>query len=141
MKGIFFACHILLLAGAWSKAPAQYSFDLYDTNKGLPQNSITGLALFHDGYIWVTNNDGLARFDGVRFTGFNKCTNPEFTTNRLTGAFENKSNKPWKTAAYSFTKTVALKPDSIPTYLRSQFYDDDAGGPMLAKVKCNCLNE
>src|SRR5215471_13894301 len=117
------------------KANAQYRFDLYDTSKGMPQNSVTGLALSHDGYLWLTTNDGLARFDGVRFTVFNKGTNPEFSTNRLSSAFEDKSHRIWcnrEDGSVLFYKdgrfTVALKPNQIRTLGRTPFFDDPAGG-------------
>jgi len=86
---------VLVICSVWSTARAQYRFDLYDTSKGMPQNSVTGLVLSHDGYLWLTTNDGLARFDGVRFTVFNKGTNPEFSTNHLAAAFEDKSHRIW----------------------------------------------
>jgi signal transduction histidine kinase/ligand-binding sensor domain-containing protein len=38
--------------------------------QGLPQNSVRALAQGHDGYLWVGSDDGLARFDGVRFVSF-----------------------------------------------------------------------
>ena len=86
---------VLFICGVWPTARAQYRFDLYDTGKGMPQNSVTGLALSHDGYLWLTTNDGLARFDGARFTVFNKSTSPEFTTNRVGAAIEDKSHRIW----------------------------------------------
>jgi len=37
-----------------------------------------------DGYLWMTTFDGLARFDGVRFTVFDKSNTPALSNNRLT---------------------------------------------------------
>jgi signal transduction histidine kinase/ligand-binding sensor domain-containing protein len=42
-------------------------FRLWQREQGLPQNSVHALAQTHDGYIWVGSDDGVARFDGVRF--------------------------------------------------------------------------
>ena len=126
---------VLFICGVWSTARAQYRFDLYDTGKGMPQNSVTGLALSHDGYLWLTTNDGLARFDGVRFTVFNKGTNAEFSTNRLAAAFQDKSHRIWfqsEDGSVLFYKdgrfTVALKPNEIQNQGRSPLLDDGAGG-------------
>jgi ligand-binding sensor domain-containing protein len=126
---------VLFTLGVWSTAQAQYRFDLYDTSKGMPQNSVTGLVLSHDGYLWLTTNDGLARFDGVRFTVFNKSTNPEFSTNRLSSAFEDKSHRIWfggEDGSVLFYKdgrfTVALKPNQISLLGRTRLFDDPAGG-------------
>jgi ligand-binding sensor domain-containing protein/signal transduction histidine kinase len=40
------------------------------TGAGLPQNSVNAIVQTSDGYLWVGTRDGLARFDGVRFTVF-----------------------------------------------------------------------
>ena len=39
----------------------------WTTEEGLPQNSVSGLALDETGYLWVSTFGGLARFDGHRF--------------------------------------------------------------------------
>ncbi|HEX5221016.1 MAG TPA: two-component regulator propeller domain-containing protein [Verrucomicrobiae bacterium] len=39
----------------------------WQTDEGLPQNSVWSLAQTPDGYLWVGTHEGLARFDGVRF--------------------------------------------------------------------------
>src|SRR6516162_9205156 len=40
------------------------------TDAGLPQNTINSIVQTRDGYLWLATRDGLARFDGVRFTVF-----------------------------------------------------------------------
>jgi diguanylate cyclase (GGDEF)-like protein len=40
----------------------------WDTASGLPHNRVTSLARTPDGYLWVGTAEGLARFDGDRFT-------------------------------------------------------------------------
>ncbi|HEY5914095.1 MAG TPA: two-component regulator propeller domain-containing protein [Verrucomicrobiae bacterium] len=41
---------------------------MWQTDDGLPQNSVHAIAQTPDGYLWVGTRGGLARFDGVRFT-------------------------------------------------------------------------
>ena len=36
-----------------------------------------------DGYIWIATNNGLVRFDGVRFKVYQKNSNPELTSDRI----------------------------------------------------------
>jgi signal transduction histidine kinase/ligand-binding sensor domain-containing protein len=67
-----------------SPALAQYQFESWTADAGLPQNIITGLHQSRDGYLWISTLDGLARFDGVRFTVFNKANTPGIHTNRFT---------------------------------------------------------
>jgi ligand-binding sensor domain-containing protein/signal transduction histidine kinase len=42
----------------------------WSAESGLPHNSVKALAQTRDGYIWLGTREGLARFDGVRFTTF-----------------------------------------------------------------------
>lgn len=60
-------------------ATAQYRFDSWTTENGLPQNSVYSIIQTQDGYLWLTTLDGLARFDGVKFTVFNKANSALIT--------------------------------------------------------------
>ncbi len=42
----------------------------WQVEDGLPHNAINAILQTRDGYLWIATNDGLARFDGVRFTVF-----------------------------------------------------------------------
>lgn len=66
---LLFACALGLLwpPSAWA-APETPQFRQVGVADGLPSSSITGLALDRDGYLWVSSRDGLARYDGVRYT-------------------------------------------------------------------------
>ena len=44
--------------------------DSWQTADGLPQNSATSIVQTPDGYVWAATEEGLARFDGVRFEVF-----------------------------------------------------------------------
>jgi ligand-binding sensor domain-containing protein/signal transduction histidine kinase len=48
----------------------QLTFRAWQREQGLPQNSVRALAQTRDGYLWVGSEDGVARFDGVRFVPF-----------------------------------------------------------------------
>jgi signal transduction histidine kinase/ligand-binding sensor domain-containing protein len=78
----------LLLGLAWLfatiDAPAQYRFDSFTTDNGLPQNSSRQIAQTPDGYLWVATFDGLARFDGAKFTVFDKSNSPGIASNPFT---------------------------------------------------------
>lgn len=70
------ACRTLLLAGLFLFiAPPAFAAGTNDgwlaqswqTEEGLPDNSVAGVAQTADGYVWVGTPTGLARFDGLRF--------------------------------------------------------------------------
>jgi ligand-binding sensor domain-containing protein/signal transduction histidine kinase len=42
----------------------------WGTEAGLPQNSVNAIVQSRDGYLWLGTQDGLARFDGIRFKPF-----------------------------------------------------------------------
>jgi ligand-binding sensor domain-containing protein len=54
---------------SWAASGNQkYIARSWQTEDGLPHNYIFAVAQTRDGYLWVGTRDGLARFDGVRFT-------------------------------------------------------------------------
>ena len=84
-------CLCLLLTAA----QAQYRFDQWTADDGLPQNSVNGIVQTRDGYLWLATVDGLARFDGVRFTVFNRSNSPGIVNNRFVSLFEAASGDLW----------------------------------------------
>ena len=64
-------------------------------NNGLPQNSVRDIVQTRDGYLWLTTFDGLVRFDGVRFTVFNKSNSPGILTNRFVQLYEDAEGDLW----------------------------------------------
>jgi ligand-binding sensor domain-containing protein/signal transduction histidine kinase len=52
------------------RGTSPFTFRSWQREQGVPQNSVRALAQTRDGYIWVGSDDGITRFDGVRFTSF-----------------------------------------------------------------------
>jgi PAS domain S-box-containing protein len=76
--GLLFNAHAFSLDS--KTEPGWKVLDVRQQPQGLPQNSVSAILQTHDGYIWVGTRQGLARFDGVRFTTFdarNKTQLPE----------------------------------------------------------------
>jgi PAS domain S-box-containing protein len=64
-----------------SKLLTQYVHDVWTTANGLPQNSVLSIAQTPDGYLWLGTENGLVRFDGVRFVIFDRHNTPAFKSN------------------------------------------------------------
>src|SRR5262245_10754323 len=76
--------------------PAPQSlFDIWTTDNGLPQNSVSSILQTKDGYLWLTTNDGLVRYDGVHFTIFNAGNTNGLGTSRLSRLLEDRDGNLW----------------------------------------------
>ena len=69
---------ILLLSQGLSpqKLLTQYALRSWSTDEGSPSTAVLDILQTRDKYIWLATFNGLARFDGVRFTAFNRSTVP-----------------------------------------------------------------
>lgn len=84
----------LFFLGA-AAVPAQYRFDHWTTDSGLPQNSVYDMVQTRDGYLWLATVDGLARFDGVRFQVFSRSNSTGIVNNRFISLFEDLNGDLW----------------------------------------------
>lgn len=62
--------------------PGSYSVSHFNDQNGLPQNSVKGLAQGADGFVWLTTENGLVRFDGNFFYVFDR-SNTRIASNRF----------------------------------------------------------
>ena len=67
----------------------------WQLEEGLPQNNVPAVVQTSDGYLWVGTQEGLARFDGLRFTVFSARTTPEFRQNRVFALVEDHKGDLW----------------------------------------------
>ncbi len=87
--------YLFVLVLSINKTSAQYQFDLWNTDNGLPHNTIRAILQTRDGYLWLASLDGLVRFDGVRFTVFTTGNTPALKSNRCTSLFEDQAGQLW----------------------------------------------
>src|SRR5262245_24631338 len=57
-------------------AVSQFQHDRWTTADGLPNHAIDWIARSLDGYLWLGTEAGLVRFDGVRFSPFDRSNTP-----------------------------------------------------------------
>lgn len=105
-------------------ARAQYRVDHWTADDGLPQNSVYEIVQTRDGYLWLATVDGLARFDGVRFTIFNKSNSPGISNNRFTALFEDFQGDLW----------AGTEESGVVRFHDGRFEPFDADGGVLRTV-------
>src|SRR5579864_8790017 len=79
----FVPFHPCALASSRSLPISEYVHDVWQTADGLPQNSVQAIAQTPDGYLWIATQEGLVRFDGIRFQVFDRNSNPELGNNDI----------------------------------------------------------
>ncbi len=73
----------------------QYGLDGWTSLDGLPQNSIQAIHQTRDGYLWFGTQEGLVRFDGVRFTVFDGGNTPAFVHDDVQDLAETADGSLW----------------------------------------------
>jgi ligand-binding sensor domain-containing protein len=90
---------LLLPGGAFaldpSKALTQFGLDVWQLKQGLPQSTVSAIAQTRDGYLWVGTQEGLARFDGVRFTVFDRKNTPALENHNILALLEDRRGALW----------------------------------------------
>jgi ligand-binding sensor domain-containing protein len=119
-----------------SKSITQYVHDVWSTDNGLPQNSVLAIAQTPDGYLWLGTEEGLARFDGVRFITFDKRNTPALQSNEVDALLVDRGGDLWigtrggglvslrQGVFTSYTSKDGLSNDSV------QALYEDAGGKL-----------
>ena len=93
----FYLAYLLVSIWFGPSARAQYRSDVWTADNGLPQNVIRSIRQTNDGYLWIATFDGLARFDGMHFTIFNKSNTPGMASNRFGSMYKDQRGDLWLT--------------------------------------------
>ncbi len=92
---LFFICIVPALAHDSAGNIGGYSHNLWQTDDGLPSNSIQAVTQTRDGYLWLGTKAGLVRFDGVRFAVFDKLNTKEILSNDILDLYEDRDGNLW----------------------------------------------
>jgi len=133
LAGVF--SPVLLCDGA-ATPPARSEFlvDVWDTDRGMPSSAATSIAATPDGYLWVGTFEGLARFDGIRFTVFNHRNTPDFPDDAVTALYVDGSGRLWAGTGGGIARSEKgrwrsyLRADGQPLRLPSRITEDGLGG-------------
>lgn len=72
-----------------------YLIDNWQTVEGLPDKAVTSILQDQSGYLWIGTSNGLARFDGVRFTTFRPIDTPERRDDQITSLYQDLRGLVW----------------------------------------------
>ncbi len=73
----------------------EYLVENWQTEEGLPRNSITTITQDRVGYLWLGTPYGLIRFDGVSFVSFEHNTSPVLAQGEVRKVFVDRENTLW----------------------------------------------
>jgi signal transduction histidine kinase/ligand-binding sensor domain-containing protein len=86
----------LLIAAVHAQSyPTQYVGTVWQTEQGLPVNSVVAMVQDYEGYLWLATDGGLARFDGVRFRVFGGDDFPSLQSSRFQSLHASRSGELW----------------------------------------------
>lgn len=101
---------LIVLAGVSSHALnpgrklGRYGRQIWQTDNGLPQNSVRAILQTYNGYLWFATREGLARFDGISFTVYNRRNTPQLLSNDIRNLLEDRERNLWIATADGLTR-------------------------------------
>src|SRR6266576_1265962 len=129
---------LVLLCLFPSSGSAQYRFDNWTTDDGLPQNTVSAILQTRDGYLWLATAGGLVRFDGLRFTVFDKSNTKGLTSVRFSALFEDADGSLWigtedggLTRYHNGTFATYTTQQGLPHNRVWGIWGDEAGGLLI----------
>ncbi|MCP4152648.1 MAG: response regulator, partial [bacterium] len=74
----------------------QYILDNWNSDHGLPQNSINCITQTENGYLWIGCQGGIARFNGIDFDNYNETNTPILEKSQyITTFFKHRDDSIW----------------------------------------------
>jgi signal transduction histidine kinase/ligand-binding sensor domain-containing protein/DNA-binding response OmpR family regulator len=77
------------------KPISQYVHRVWNSDDGLPQNSVQALLQTNDGYIWIGTQEGLVRFNGLEFKVFTKTNTDAIRHNDVRVLYQDRAGALW----------------------------------------------
>ena len=104
---------------------------------GLPHNCVQAIVQTRDGYLWLGTQDGLARFDGVRFTEFNRSNIPVMRNANILGLHQSRDDSLWISTGRGGLNR--LKDGKFYHYGKAEGVVDDSGLGMIFEASDGSL--
>ena len=117
---------------------SQFRHEVWLTENGLPQNTVHSIAQTNDGYVWIGTEEGLARFDGIRFTVFDKQNTPQLKSNYIRTLLADRRGALWIGTAEGLVRlldgnfTAFTTREGLPSDTIQAVYEDREGNLWVA---------
>lgn len=127
---LFLFCRAHIYALDPTKELGQYAHDVWQTEEGLPQNTVRAITQTRDGYLWLTTEEGLARYDGARFAIFDKQNTTQIVNNYTGQLLAASDGGLWIGAQERVLRwrdgkfTAYTSADGLPAGQEWSFYED-----------------
>ncbi len=95
MSGCLLALAWLACVAAAAATPLGFTRKLWQTQDGLPEQTVQAFAQTPDRYLWVGTTGGLLRFDGARFTLFDHENTPALKENSVFSLLSSRDGSLW----------------------------------------------
>jgi ligand-binding sensor domain-containing protein/signal transduction histidine kinase len=132
---------LLLLAaitahGAWALDPnvplRQDGAQVWQTESGLPQNTVHAILQTRDGFLWIATEGGLVRFDGEDFAVYNRKRNPQLPSDVVYGLMQDRAGTLWISTSGGIASYAHGQFHSYPETSETYTTFQDASGRIWA---------
>ena len=121
-----------------TRALTQARMKVWTSESGLPQNTIDAIVQTRDGYLWMGTEEGLARFDGVRFVVSDRQTSPALRSSFISSLHEGRDGTLWigtyggGLARLRNGRIDAFHPEILGADRIREMYSTDSGALFIA---------
>jgi signal transduction histidine kinase/ligand-binding sensor domain-containing protein len=130
---------VFLAVGAANAGDMDWSVRVWQSDDGLPNNNVTGLAQTRDGYLWVATSGHFARFDGVQIeelTSKNTLPASMGYTERGGGLLVDSKGRLWTAMVHGpvvclNAEQTQVFTNNLPNYVVQNMVEDGEGGIWL----------
>lgn len=88
-------CVALACSAAFAIAPTGFTRKVWQTQDGLPEQTVQAFAQTPDHYLWIGTTGGLLRFDGARLTVFDVENTPQLGSNSVFSLMVSRDGSLW----------------------------------------------
>ncbi len=126
--------------GAWplnaldpAKPLSSFQRQNWQTESGLPQNTVHAIVQTHDGYLWLATEGGLVRFDGLKFSVFDSQNTRALHSNNIRALCEDSRHALWVGTADGLSvfetggASLFTREQGLPSNSIWSVYEDGAG--------------